>query len=714
MRTAKIPVRSAAAAALLFGLFVLLGIPSPAAGAETFDVVVVGGTPGGISSAITAARLGRTVALLEYHNHLGGMAASGLGKTDIETPEAIGGLFKEFIARVHKYYVDKYGADSENVRLCRNGYYYEPSVAEKIFNDMVGAESRIRVFRNHRLDRVARSAMRVVSLVATDRASGQSTELEAKMFVDATYEGDLAAFAGARYRLGRESRAEFNELHAGVVYQDPKTRTFLAGTTGEGDRRLQAYTFRLCLTTDPANARRMTVPPPDYDRRRYAAYIDDWKAGRLGSAQPSMQGVTNPVRTGTGTTLRAFTIAPLPNNKTDCNMYPRVLAYPFVELNYGYPEADEKRRTEITTRIRNVTKGLLYFLQNDPELPEEHRKLANQFHFAKDEFTDNGNFPWQLYVREARRIVGMYTLSENDLTLAPGLRRAPIHFDSITAGEYPIDSMPVRGPEKGQDVILEGYLLMLNNITRPYQIPYRIIVPETVDNLLVPVAASTTHVAFSSIRLEPTWMALGQAAAVAAHLAIGSNRQPRQLPAHELQRILLRQKQVLTYFNDLDLDDPAFEAMQFLGARGYFPDYSSRPRDKLSLGEAAHWMGLALKAGGVDVTVNASGVGGAEAGIKTLTMLGILRHPSPGQSFAADAPLSRVELQRWLATAGGVLGAWPVGGAASDGAEAFLNRQGLGVGSYSDPRNPDHGVNSPVLRGEFCRAIYRLLEKSGH
>ncbi|MEP7361633.1 MAG: FAD-dependent oxidoreductase [Acidobacteriota bacterium] len=698
MQKVKRSASSVAAAMWLIGLC-FLAAASPAAGAEKFDIVVFGGTPGGISTAITAARLGNTVALLEYHNHLGGMAASGLGKTDIETPEAIGGLFKEFIARVYKYYVGKYGADSENVRLCRGGYYYEPSVAEKIFDEMVAAESRIRVFRNHRLDRVSRSGTRVVSLTATDRKTESPTEFEGKMFVDATYEGDLAAFAGARYRLGRESRSEFNELHAGVVYQDPKTRTFLAGTTGEGDRRLQAYTFRLCLTTDPANSRKMTSAPPDYDRSRYAGYIDDWKAGRLGNAQPAMEGVTNAVRTGGGTTLRAFTIAPLPNHKTDCNMFPRVLAYPFVELNYDYPEAGEKRRTEITTRIRNVTKGLLYFLQNDSEVPQEHRKLANQFHFPKDEFADNDYFPWQLYVREARRIVGMYTLTENDMILAPGLDRTRIQADSITAGEFPIDSMPVRGPEKGQDVILEGYLLMLNNITRPYQIPYRIIVPEAVDSLLVPVAASTTHVAFSSVRLEPTWMALGQAAAVAAHLAIETNRQPRQLTAHELQRILLRQKQVLTYFTDLDLKDPAFEAMQFLGARGFFTSYESRPKETLSQAAAARWMGLALKAGGMDIQVNA-GSSPSSMDLKTLAMLGIADRAADGRTLQADAPLSRADFKKWLAATGVVLGAWQRSGDVS-GTEALWKAEGL-------------AANGELSRGEFCRAIYRLLEKTGH
>ncbi|MCI0432811.1 MAG: FAD-dependent oxidoreductase, partial [Gemmatimonadetes bacterium] len=364
----------------------------------------------------------------------------------------------------------------------------------------MAAERNIQLFKGWRLEEVTRSAKRVTAIRVRDRATGAVQEFRGQVFIDATYEGDLAAWAGARYRIGRESRKEFNELHAGVVYQDPPTRTFLAGTTGEGDRRVQAYTFRLCLTTDPANRVVLRDPPPEYDRARYLPYIEDWKAGRLGAPDPN--------RPESGTVLRAFTIAPIPNRKTDLNMYPRALAYPFVEENFEYPEAGWEKREKITQRLRNITLGLLYFCQNDPAVPAEHRALANKYHLAKDEFADNGHFPWQLYVREARRIRGLYTLSERDVTSGPEHGRPPIHHDSITAGEFPIDSMPARRRQPGDDTILEGYLFMLRNITQPYQIPYRIIVPEEVDSLLAPVAASTTHVAFSSIRLEPTWMAL--------------------------------------------------------------------------------------------------------------------------------------------------------------------------------------------------------------
>jgi hypothetical protein len=293
------------------------------------------------------------------------------------------------------------------------------------------------------------------------------------------------------------------------------------------------------------------------------------------------------------TVVRALSLADIPNRKTDINMNPRPLGFPFAEVNQEYTEADWEKREEITARIRNLTKGLLYFLQNDDAIPAEQRELARRYHAAKDEFTDNDNFPWQLYVREARRIRGLYTLSENDVIVSPDGGRTRLHKDSIAAGEFPLDSFPVRKRQKGHDVALEGYLFMLDNITRPYQIPYRIIVPEEVDGLLVPVAASTTHVAFSTIRLEPTWMALGQAAGVAAHLAIETNKQPRAIDVDQLQRGLLRGGQVVTYFKDIDRADPAYAAIQYFGAKGFFRDYWARSTDPVSRKEARRWLRIA-------------------------------------------------------------------------------------------------------------------------
>ncbi len=508
------------------------------------EVVIYGSTPGGIAAAISAARLGRAVTLVEYHDHLGGMTTSGLGKSDIENRAMIGGLFKEFVMGVHEHYIAKYGSENENTILCQDGYYAEPHVAEEVFEAMIAKEPNITVLKGWRLKAADVSNNKLRGITLVNRRKNEERRLEAKVFLDATYEGDLYAAAGAKYRLGRESREEFGEPHAGVVYFDYQAHEFLPGTTGQADDSLPAYTYRLCLTKDPANAARMTEPPPGYDRKDYLGYFDDLKAGRLAGPKVFKPGRGyNPKHFDT--LVRALSVADIPNNKHDVNINPRPLGFPFPEENRGYIEGDETTRERIRQRHRSLVLGLLWFLQNDPEVPETHRALANEMHLPNDEFTDNGHFPWQLYVREGRRLIGEYTLTQHDIT---GKGQEPKHHaDSIAVGEFPIDSFPCRKRQPGDTLVLEGYLGMLDYITRPYEIPYRIMIPEKIDALIVPVAASTTHVAFSSIRMEPTWMALGQAAGVAAHLAIQNKVEPRQVPSAALQSLLLQQGQVIRH-----------------------------------------------------------------------------------------------------------------------------------------------------------------------
>jgi hypothetical protein len=243
-------------------------------------------------------------------------------------------------------------------------------------------------------------------------------------------------------------------------------------------------------------------------------------------------------------------VTEIPNRKTDVNINPRPLGFPFPEENRGYVEGDDATRERIRKRHRQLTLGLLWFLQNDPEVPRAHRELAGELHLPKDEFTDSGHFPFQLYVREARRLVGEYMLTEQDITSDGDDRSSRRHPDSIAVGEFPIDSFPCRKRQAGDTVVLEGYLGMLDHITRPYEIPYRILIPKRIDGLIVPVAASTTHVAFSSIRMEPTWMALGQAAGVAAHLSIAQEVPPRRVGIEALQRALVQQGQVVRHPGD--------------------------------------------------------------------------------------------------------------------------------------------------------------------
>lgn len=546
---------------------------------EQFDVVILGGTPGGIGAAISAARFGQSVALIEYYPHLGGMTTSGLGKSDIETTGAIGGLWDEFIQRVLRYYTETYGADSPQVKDSRNGYFYEPTVAESILTRMIQEQPGVQVFLPYRLEGVERNQNRVAMVRVSHCQTGATREIQGEIFIDATYEGDLAAWAGVEYRLGRESRSQFDEAHAGVIYMDHRTRALLPGTTGQGDGRLPAYTYRLCLSSDPNN-RVLPEMPPDYDRNRYLNYLLDLKLGRLKSA------------------VDALSIAPLPNQKYDANMKPWPLGFPFAEENKGYPEGSWNEREAIMTHIRNLTLGLVYFIQNDPEVPQADRERARQYGLAKDEFTDNGNFPFQFYVREARRIEGEYTLTEKDLTFSPGVLRAPVHADAISAGEFPIDSFPTRKYEKGHESAMEGYILMLKEYTQPYQIPYRVMIPRRLENLLVPVAVSATHIAFSSVRLEPTWMSLGQAAGVAAHIALEMGVPPRLVSISKLQRMLISQGAVLSYFSDIPKGSIDFSTFQFLGTKGFFDSYEAHPDESLASSTACQWARLTLQAAG--------------------------------------------------------------------------------------------------------------------
>ena len=566
------------------------------------DILVTGATPAGIMAAIAAARLGSSVTLVEYHGHIGGMSTSGLGKSDIENKDAIAGLFKEFTRNIRAHYVGKYGEQHENVAKCKDGYYYEPHVAEKIFGDMIAAEKNITVLVNHQVESVTVEDDSIVEAVFLHRENGSRVTLDASLFIDATYEGDLFALAGAAFMWGREGRSDFNETHAGQIFFDYDTKEILEGSTGEADKKLPAYTYRLCLTDDPENSFVLKEPPPDYNRDHYTGYFADLKEGRLSGPKVFREG-HGYYAAHFDTLVRAFSFAEIPNRKYDVNINPRPLGFPFPEENKGYVEAGWEEREQFFRKHRNLTLGLLYFVQNDPEVPEAHRQIANQYHLPKDEFTDNQHFPWQLYVREARRLKGKYILNQNDVLMKEQGRNT-VFNDSIIAGEFPIDSFPVSKTPAPNRKVLEGYIGLLP--ISPYQIPYRILVPEKIKALLVPVAASTTHVAFSTVRMEPLWMGLGQVAGTAAWLALQEKTSPSQISVDHLQKKLLEYNQILTYFQDLPINDKAFKAVQFLGTRGFFDSYEAAVQQPLTEDTWVSWNRLFGKMIGKDVPASGS------------------------------------------------------------------------------------------------------------
>jgi len=637
------------------------------------DIAVVGGTPAGIMAAIAAARLGSRVKIIEYHGHLGGMSTSGLGKSDIEKKEAIAGLFKEFTQNVYNYYVEKYGVGSENVALCKEGYYYEPSVAEFIFNEMLQNEPNISVWLNYQIEKAEMDSDRIVGAVFKHRLQGDYITLKAKVFVDATYEGDLFALAGAAYRLGREGKSEFGEEHAGKIFFDFDEKTILQGSTGEGDKRLPAYTYRLCMTDDPANSYILTEPPHKYDRANYIKYFEDLQEGRLSAPKVYKEG-HGYYSDHFDTMVRVFSFTEIPNNKYDVNINPRPLGFPFVGENYNYPESDWEDREKIFRRHRALTLGLIYFVQNDPEISEEHRKIACQYHLPLDEFTDNQHFPWQLYIREARRLKGLYTLTENDVTIQGKAQRTTVFHDSIITGEFPIDSFPVSKEPAANKKVLEGYIGLLD--ISPYQIPYRILVPEKVKGLIVPVAASTTHVAFSTVRMEPLWMGIGQVAGIAANLAHGRQVEIRDVPIIQLQQNLIKNRQILTYFEDLDRTDKAFDAVQFWGTKGFFDTYFAGTKEEIAPSVLSSWLEIFHEL--TDLPPFNSNVTRMEGkSVRISSFSETLNRLGKDLKFKASGEKSQ-----------------------------SLNKSGMdpSIWLYS-PRN----YNSPLLRGEACVALYNLI-----
>lgn len=581
---------------------------------ETFDLIVVGANPGGIACAIRAAREGLSVLLTQHNGRLGGMLSNGLGVTDTQYPGRRAPIYSEFCEGVLAHYRDKFGVGSDAFRAVLRksfsvystnsaaragevsgaresdsadgrGYYgklnFEPHVAEQVLTGLLRAEPNITV-RPHTIPVRVNQSGGIIESVEF-RSGGDEWTAAGTVFADCTYEGDLLALAGAPYHVGREGRADHGEPHAGRIFTalhfatkeevgypcdavegrlnlepyEAISQQIYAGSTGEGDRKVQAYTFRLCLSNDPAN-RVMPKKPADYDRAIYLAMRDRWS---LGSA--------------------------LPNGKLKWN------TSNLPGGNWDYPEADWPRRREILRRHRDHALGFLWFLQHDEAVPESLRLRAREYGLARDEFTDNGHVPWEMYVREARRLRGRYIFKEMDATLAPGLHRAPIHRDSIAITEWGMDSHSV-SMEMVAGSRREGKIL-LTELTRPGQVPWRCLLPPEHDNLLVPVCLSATHVGWGTIRLEPTWMHIAESAAIAATLAIRDGTTPAELKVARLQRHLVESGVMISFFNEFDMgtSGPWVPAVQFLGAKWFFADYDARPFDPLDRKTAAIWAGIA-------------------------------------------------------------------------------------------------------------------------
>jgi ribulose 1,5-bisphosphate synthetase/thiazole synthase len=511
------------------------------------DIVVYGGTSAGVTAAIQAKRMGKTVVLVEPTKHVGGLTTGGLGWTDSGNKAVVGGLSREFYQRVKKHYDDpkawKYEKQEQykNYRKDEDAMWtFEPKVAEKILREML-AEAKVDLVEGERLDRAKGVTLDGKRIVSIAMESGKT--FEGKMFIDATYEGDLMAAAKVSYTVGREANAKYDETLNGIarawnkhnhrftVKVDPyvkpgdPTSGLLhgidkeLGREGEGDHRLQAFCFRMCMSNVAAN--RIPFPKPEgYDEAKYELLFRNFEAGDLRfPMKPDM----------------------MPNGKTDTNNNCAV-STDYIGQNHAYPEASYAEREKIINEHEVYQKGLMWSLANHPRVPKTIRDQMAKWGLPKDEFETTGGWPHQIYVREARRMISDYVHTEADCR-----RRKPTP-QSVGMGSYNMDSHNC-----ARYVTPEGFVQNEGDVQvspgGPYQISYLSIVPKAAEcpNLLVPVCVSSSHIAYGSIRMEPVFMVLGQSAATGAVLAIDDGVPVQKVSYEKLKKQMLADKQVLDY-----------------------------------------------------------------------------------------------------------------------------------------------------------------------
>lgn len=511
-----------------------------------YDLVVYGCTSAGIISAVQATEMDKSVVVVCPEEHLGGLTAGGLGWTDSGRKEAIGGLARAYYQRIKAHYDQpaawRYQAPDEYSRYRKEEdamWVFEPHVAEAVFEELI-TNAKIPVHRDQWLDREKGVLKEGTRITAITMLSGEV--YRGRMFIDATYEGDLMAAAGVSYTVGRESNDMYGETLNGVQKANAVSHQFEypvspyvvpgdpdsgllprihhddPGEDGTGDERVQAYNYRMCLTTVPEN--RIPFPKPaNYDPMQYELLARHLDAG--------WRGVFNK-------------FDPAPNNKTDTNNH-GAFSTDNIGMNYDYPEASYERRAEILQEHIDYQQGLMWFLANDPRVPEDVRADMSQWGLAKDEFVGTDHWPHQIYVREARRMVSDYVTTERHLR---GLDPTP---RSVGMGSYNMDSHNVQ-----RYVDEDGYARNEGDIQvnpgGPYPISYGSIIPKASEatNLLVPVAVSSSHISYGSIRMEPVFMILGQSAATAAALALDEGIDVQEVPYADLEARLLEDGQVLT------------------------------------------------------------------------------------------------------------------------------------------------------------------------
>ncbi len=687
--------------------------------AGSFDVVVIGGTPAGIAAGIAAARMGKSVVIVEQAPVLGGVLSSGVLRLDDQYLESNTGVMEEFRQRVTKYHREKCADDpivqahlKQDPRQRWNtavGRAWEPHICARIYAELVAEQKGITTRFNEVPVEVVMSGERVTRVVTRDYdlqgKLGARHTYTGRVIIDATYEADLAAFAKVPFRIGREARSP-EEPHAGKIYTDffrkvpdALPNTILPGSTGEADDRSQAFTYRI-VGKDygrPDHPYLLKSPPPGYDSAKY-----QWSTK---------------------------TPAIIPNGKFDL----LGIAWGGDITGYGtrWVLANWEERAELAKIFRNHDLGYLYYIQTKGGSPN--------IGLPDDEFTDNGNFPYRLYVRQGRRIEGRYTVTESDMhkDLRGNGLRGPLHADAIAIGVYNVDSHHVQNPTKRPEPrsgegAAEG-TLHTHDITAPYQIPYGAMLPRERQGILFPVGVSSTHIAMCSIRMEPVWSELGQAAGVAAALAMDRGVELADVPVSVIQDELLRQKCALMFYSDLPADSPAFAAVQklsLLGAAGdggiedicwsdpnseklrnYPAAYEFRPNDVITRGEFARMLVKALQ---IPLSITATHFADAPRGHPAFKYIETIydhstqsatpfldyenpskakpkgkakaesRTEAPAALVHPDSPMTHGEAAKWLS--------------------------GMLHGNISEPAN---NPEAKFTRGEAAQIFYRVLNQRG-
>lgn len=557
-----------------------------------YDLAVYNGSPAGIACAVRAAREGLSVLIVNHTPILGGMLSNGLCVWDTQYEGKRSPIYDELRKAMFDYYKDTYGEDSDQYRDAlpqasghSNGNF-EPKVAQMLIEKMVASESRIDLLMCHYPVEAVRQSRMIKSVVFGEmgnnglpKEGGDRVAVSAVAWADCSYEGDLMAVCGAPYRFGRESRDELGEPHAGRIFvrpskEPPDERLAFLGTehdklnlrefpgfqeiietngSGAGDDRVQAFNWRTMLTKVEGNV----VPiekPADYNPDSIKTFE---KPGVMDYGPPNgKRRVNRPQLVG-------------PHN--------------------AYVEGSWRDRKKVMDDHWNALLSCLYFARHDDSVPEEKRTEMQRWGLPKDEFVENGHRPFEIYVRESRRLEGRYVFTEHDAEYIDEIGRARIHADAIAVTEWYID-IHACSFERLPDTLHEGKI-MLHQHTFPGQIPYRAILPPDHDNLLVPLCVSSSHVGWSTIRLEPTWMNIGEAAAWAAVQAAETGVMPAEIDTELLVQKLADSRVMISFFNDIDLgaDEAWIPAVAYLATKGFFPGYNAGATDALDEGTAKVW-----------------------------------------------------------------------------------------------------------------------------